>query len=840
VSLPNLFYFYRRRLRARLMQELFALIGIAVGVALLFAVQVSNTSLNASIVQLTNRFAGRAQLQLRDRDPHGFDAGLVRAVQRLDGVAAAAPLLEAQANVVGPHGARSVTLLAANPAFARLGGDLLSAFTAGRLAKLRAVVLPSPVARQLGVRFGDTVKVQVGGRSTPAPVGAIVDQGDVGPLADSPTMIASLAYGQELAGMPGRISRIYVIPRPGRLHDVEAGLSRIAAGRLDVRSADSDKRLFAQAATPNNQSTDLFAAISALVGFLFAFNAMLLLTRERRGLIAELRMSGFGAGAVVQVLVFDALVLGIVASLVGLVLGDALSRDVFRPAPGYLTVAFPVDTARVVRWQTVVLAIGSGILATVLATASPLTSMLSRRPLDATDDNARSDHRGHARRYRTLAAGLTCLAVTTIVLVAAPQVALLGMATLVASMLLTLPSALRGALSLADLARRRVRSIVPVVAIGELQSAGSRSVALAAIAAIAVFGSTAIEGAHRDLGGALDRDSHELNAGPDLWISAAGSANVLATSPFRSGVAREVARVPQVAAVSVYRGGFLNLGDRRVWVLGPPRMDPQPIPPSQVVDGDVALATARLRGHGWAVVSQVIAEQRHLHVGTSFTLGAPRPARFRVAAISTNLGWSPGSVIVNADDYAKAWASDDASALHVFLAHGVSPDRGARLVAAALGPDTGLTVETAWQRERRHRATSRQALQRLTQIALLVLIAAALAMAAAMGGMIWQRRRRLAELKLVGIDHRRLWRALLLESALLLGIGCTLGALYGIYGEQLLDRALNTVTGFPVDYSLSVLVALLSLALVTAVALGTAMLPGYLAARVPADAAFQD
>src|SRR5829696_2539556 len=72
---------YRRRLRARLGQELFAFTGIAVGVALLFAVQVSNSSLGSSISQLTNGLTGRAQLQVLARDPRGFPEPLVGFVQ---------------------------------------------------------------------------------------------------------------------------------------------------------------------------------------------------------------------------------------------------------------------------------------------------------------------------------------------------------------------------------------------------------------------------------------------------------------------------------------------------------------------------------------------------------------------------------------------------------------------------------------------------------------------------------------------------------------------------------------------------------------------------------------
>ncbi len=843
MSLPNLLYFYRRRLRVRLVQELLALAGIAVGVALLFSVQVANTSLNASIVQLTHRFAGAAQLQLDARDSHGLSETTVEEVRRLPGVRAAAPVLIVQANAIGRRGnARALTLFAADPGFARLGGDLLSAFTSGELAGIRAVVLPLAIAQDLDVRFGDTITLQLGSRSVPAPVGAIVGRHDVGPLADSPTLVTSLAFGQQLAGSGGRVSRVYVVPEPGRLAAVAAGLRRIAGNRLDVRPADADARVFAQAAGPNNQSTGLFAAISALVGFLFAFNTLLLLARERRGVIAELRMSGFGLAAILEVLVFDALVLGIVASLVGLALGDQLSRHVFQPSPGYLTLAFPVDTARVVHWQTVALALGSGVLAAVLATVSPLLGVFSQRAVDAVEDDAigRPEQEGLLHSWRLLVGGIGCLAITTLVLIAAPQAPFLGIATLIASMLLTLPAVLGAVLGIAYRVRRRARSAVPLIAIGELRSAGSRSVALAGIAAIAVFGSTAIEGAHRDLQRALNTDSRELDAGPDLWVSAAGESNVLATVPFRPDAATALRRLPEVAAVRIYRGGFLDLGTHRVWVLGPPRATPQPIPPSQLVQGDLVLARARIRGHGWAVVSQGLAAQRHLRVGSSFTLASPRPARFRVAAIGTNLGWSPGAVIVNAGDYRAAWGSSDASALHVVLAHGVSPAQGKVAVQRALGPRSALAVETTHEREGRQQAASRAGLARLTQIARLVLIAAALAMAAAMGGMIWQRRHRLADLKLVGIDHRRLWQALLLESALLLSIGCVLGAIYGLFGEQLLDRTLHIVTGFPVDNSIGVRVAAVSLAVVTGVATAVAMLPGYLAARVPADAAFQD
>jgi putative ABC transport system permease protein len=842
LSPRSLLWFYRRRIRARVVQELFAVVGIAVGVALLFAGQVSSTSLSASIAQLTHGLVGDAQLQLVARDPHGFDARAVDRVKGIPGVEAAAPVLQRQVSVTGPRGGQAVTLLAADERLVDLGGTLLRDWSGGQLAQIRALILPSAVARAIGVRFSRSVTVEVGGRAHRVPVGAVVGPEDVGPLAATPTAVVPLPFGQELTAMPGRVSRVFVQAAPGREAEVEAALHDVAGGQVDVRSAHSEGRLFAEAAMPNDQSTKLFAGISALIGFLFAFNAMLLGSRERRNLIAELRMSGYTFGAVTAVVVFDALVLGVVASAAGLAIGDQLSRHVFHPSPGYLSIAFPVGTARTVEAGTIVLAVGAGTLAAVLATLSPLVGAFRARSMDIVDDGLHDRGAGFRRHVGWLLAGcVVCIAITTVILVAAPERAQVGMATLVLGMLFLVPVALAGVLRLAYRFRRHFTSVEPAVAVGELLSAGNRSVGIAAIAAIAVFGSTAIEGAHRDLQRGLDPNARELNAVAPLWVTPTKVSDTLPTNPFdpRSAIDR-LERLPQVDGVDVYRGSFLDIGNRRVWVIAPPRSARDPIPPTQVVDGDLATATARLRQGGWFVTSEAVADALNVEVGESTTLASPQPTSFRLAAVTTNFGWSPGTLVVNADDYRHAWRTSDASALQVHLAAGVPAADGRRLLQQVLGPRSGLTAETAGQREARARATTRDGLARLTQIATLMLLAAALAMAAAMGGMIWQRRARLADLKLAGIGHRQLWRALIVESGLLLAVGCTIGAVFGIYGEQLLGRALNTVTGFPVAESLSATVALFSLLVVSLVAGAIAAIPGWFAAGVPADAAFRE
>jgi putative ABC transport system permease protein len=204
----------------------------------------------------------------------------------------------------------------------------------------------------------------------------------------------------------------------------------------------------------------------------------------------------------------------------------------------------------------------------------------------------------------------------------------------------------------------------------------------------------------------------------------------------------------------------------------------------------------------------------------------------RVAAVMTNLAWPPGAIVLNADDYADAWGSDALAGLHVDLGSGASPAMAADAIDRTLGPRLPLEVETRQQRTLRHYATARDALSRLNQISALVLASAVLAMAAAMGGMIWQRRPSVARLKVHGFSELELWKAMLLESSLLLGTACVVGGAFGLYGQVLLSRALEVVTGFPLIYSTAAVTALGILALVTSVAVTMLALPGWLAVRV--------
>ncbi len=843
----NALHLYRVRLRARFWQECFAIVGIAAGVALLFASQVANSSLQSSVSQLSRGIAGNATLQLLARDPHGFPAATLKRVRAIPGVQVAAPVLEAGAQASGPRGSSSVQLLGADTSLSALGGSLVRGTQLRPFGGIGAVVLPAPLAHTIGVtRFGQEALLKIDGRTAEAPLYSQLHASQIGALVNSSVAIVPLSFAQELTGLGARVSRILIQPAAGAQARVRSALTHLAAGRLNVEAIDYEERLFAKAAAASNQSTALFSAISALVGFLFAFNAVLLTVPQRRRLVVDLRRDGYTPRTVIAVLLLDAVVLGLIACALGLVLGEELSIHVLHSNPAFLSLAFAVGSERFVSWQSVAFAIAGGMGAAIVAVLTPLRDILSRDPLAALGlhQGEGEEQGGHKVSARTPARagvlGVVCLLAATAILLAAPDAAIPGMVLLVAALLLVLPFALGSTLALVGKLARLITGVVPHIATMELGSAGARAVAIAATGAIAIFGSVAIQGAHGDLLHGLENAAQDMNASAEVWVSPAGSYNLLNTTPFAPVDRSKLEHVAGVRAVRLYRSGLLDFGDRRVLVMAPPAQARPLLPATQLVRGNLRQAEERVRAGGWMVISEAIATEHHLHIGQALTLPTPIPRTLRIAALSTNIGWAPGAVVMNADDYARGWGTTDASAYGILLDPGVSPTQAVLGIRRALGPHSALAVQSAALHARRQSALSRQALARLTQIATLIPIVAVLAMAAAMGAMIWQRRPRLAKLKLEGLPRADLWHTILLESLLLLGVGCLTGAIFGLYGQQLADRALAQTINFPVVYSVTALTAIESLALMTGTALAILAVPGWFASSVPASLALQD
>ncbi len=854
MRLEALLYFYGRRLRTHPIQELLAGLGIAIGVALAFAVMVANGSIAGAATEIVRGVTGSADLQLSARDARGFDQRLLSEVRSLPGVQRAAPLLDQRAILLTPGGHKiAVDLASVDPSLAALSGRLAGNFVAGGLRLVRGILLPTATARALGIADPASqamvgplpvVAVYIRGRVFHTRVAAVLGRETIGPIANARIGILPLRRLQKLADLDGRITRILVQARKGHLESTRRALARIAdEHHLTLNPANEETHLLRQALGPSDQATGFFAAMSALLGFLLAFNAMLLTAPERRRTIAELRIQGFRPRQLVALLLFQALVLGIIASVAGLLAGSALSRGVFHQSSDYLAPAFTLGTGTVVGVTPIVLSLAGGIVACCLAAAPPLFDLRRGRAVDAVfhAGGLPGNALGPTTRHQLLIASVALVVVATVVIVLVPSATLPACAVLALATVCLIPTTFAGVVSLGEALAARVPQLnMLTVALLALRATTLRSLALAATGAVAVFGSVAIGGAREDLLRGISRYSSDYVHTADLWI--VNAEDNQATNDFRADdVAANVADIPGVADVRTYRGGFLDMAGRRVWLIARPADDEAMLPPSQLVHGELDDATARLRSGGWISVSEQIADERHVGVGDPLTLPTPTgPRTFRIAATTTNLGWPPGAVILNGADYERAWATSEPTALEVDVQHGESIAMVRASIEHALGPDRGLLVQTAKERVKGINASARQGLNRLGQISLLLLVAAVLAMAAAMGAAIWQRRTSLAALRIQSFTPRQLWRVLLLESAIVLGAGCFTGAVAGVYGQLGIDRYLRLVTGFPVAATPAGWQTVETFALVVAAALVAVAIPGWFATKVPPHLGLQE
>lgn len=837
IRLSGILYIYKARLEARtvLVQEGLAIVGIAVGVALLFASQVASTSLTRSVAQMSNQFVGSAQVQLRARGSEGVSERLLAQTRRLPGVQVALPVFERQMNLIGPGGERSVDLIGVDPRYVRASGPLLRRFSARQLASQQAIALPGPLAQEVGIGPLQPARLQIGARFAGTIVGATLGEAALGGLLHSPIAVAPIRYAQTLAGAKNRLSRIFVRYAPARATQARAALSRLAGeSHVNLLPSRFDSRLFGVAVAPETNSEALFSGISALVGFMFALNAMLITVPSRRALIEDVRPHGASRLDTLKILLFDAVVIGVLACVLGLALGDLLSAEVLHATPGYLSVAFPVGNNRIVTWQSVALAIAAGMAAAVAGVLWPLRELLAA-PLSRGERSRRHGIR-HALR---LLIGLVCVAVTLLTLLVWPRAAIIGNLALVIGLVSLLPLCFDALIFVFARIADALDGVAAALAATELQTPQTRvrSLAIAATAAVAVFGVVEFQGTQANLQRGLDSASRGVDAAANVWVMPTGKTSVQPTTPFAPVSTATLRSVPGVKAVGVFRGSFLDWADRRLWVLAPPASADLPIPASQVLAGSASLADARVRGGGWAAISQALAAEHHLHVGDAFTLPSPKPVRLRVAALLTNLGWPPGAVILSSQTYTQGWSQRDPTAYAIQTTSGTPPSLVRDALRHALAGVPGLAVQTSAQRNRLRFAVAAQGLSRLTEIRLLVLIAAILAVTGAIGAMIWQRRQLIAFIKCHGYQESVLWRWLLCESAVLLIAGCLTGAAFGLYGQLLLSHVLSAVTGFPIVFDIEGIAAATSFVIVTAATVAVLALPGYLAVRVAPDTA---
>lgn len=805
--LRTLLIFYRRHLRVQPLRELMAIVGVAAGVALLFAVQVAHRSITGSFEEITHGVAGRATLELAARSPEGFGQSVAEEVEHMPGVKATAPIMQQPVIVIGPKGRRALTLVGATEQVTALGGRLALQFQrAGEASQGGTLVLTEPTANAIGAKPGRVLAVQVGDRTEHLALDALVPSSKIGAVAESPVAAAPLPIVQSIAGLPGRLTRILIEPKPGHEATVHRALTQRFGATLNARPIDTEALLLGNAAGPEKQVTLLFSAISLVAGIILAYNALLLASDERRRFIVYLIETGTPDSMIVASLAFDAFILGLAGSLLGLLAGDIISLIAYHTVPGYIAAAFAIGGQRVIGTPTVLIALGGGMLAAFIAAALP--AIVALRGGVAAEPDAVGRTLSFARRLHFSAAavfvcGVLLICLSILASLQAPTTTVAALVGLAAGLVICLPMVLRYILELARIVSRRSSDPAARLATAELRGSPTRSVALLATGTVAAFLMVLIGGSVADVQRAASRGATDLLSSANIWIKPGGPENVYTTQPFTdTETRRRLQHLSVVSSVLPWRNAFLDLPRRRVWVLGVPPQTPAQIAPSQLVEGSLPTADKHLREGGWAAISEPIAREDHLRLGEHFTIPTPTgPAGLRLAATIANYGWLPGAIVMNGEDYARLWGSTAATQVAVTLRPGTPIERGKRAIEAALPAGSAFAVETANERRSEVSAVLGSTLSRLSDTTIVVLVATIASVIALMIAAVWQRRGRLESLIAIGMSFGQLTRLIFYETGTLLISGCLIGMAAGLTGQDLIDGWLHQTTGASVRFA---------------------------------------
>ncbi|KPF77958.1 hypothetical protein IP88_05040, partial [alpha proteobacterium AAP81b] len=378
--------------RAQPVRVAVAVLAIAVGVALGFAVHLVNTAALASFGNAVRTVSGRADLQIAARSPAGFGEALYPRVARVAGVAAVSPVVELAATVgqvrrPGQGGGAAtgrLTLVGIDPLRA-LGVTpglvgVPAAGGPGRAAgfDLESAFLSPAALRATGARVGGNIVVAAGGRSRRLRVA-----GRLAGAGERAVAVTDIATAQWRFGRLGRLTRLDVRLADGADRDaVAARLAALLPADAALASAAAEAERSDALSRAYRLNLGMLAMVALLTGGFLVFSAQSLAVARRRPQFALLRVLGLRQAALSRLVLGEGLVLGVLGAALGLALGHGVATGVVRLVGGDLGGGYFGGARPVLEFPPLAATVfaGVGIGVALLASLLPAREAARARP----------------------------------------------------------------------------------------------------------------------------------------------------------------------------------------------------------------------------------------------------------------------------------------------------------------------------------------------------------------------------------------------------------------------------------------------------------------------------
>lgn len=755
----------RRPLHTALM-----VLGVALGVAVVVAIDLASGAARRGFAASAEAVSGRATHQVRG-GPGGLPQEVYRRLRVEQGVRPSAPVVEGTVTALDlgrqPLQVLGVDPLAEGPFREHLGGGSLrdEAF-APFLTDPDAVLVGAAFAERHGLRPGSALRVQAGDRRVSLRVlGLVHAAGVAGRAALDGFLLMDVAGAQRLLRMTGTLSHVDLILEDGAVDRV----ARLLPSGARLVAADERAATTAELTAAFELNLKALSLLALVVGMFLVYNTVLFGVVQRRAVLGTLRALGATPAQLVRLIVLETLATAALGSLIGLGLGYGLGQSAVRLVTRTINDLYYVTTVATapLTLATAGKGVALGLLAACLAAIAPALEAARVEPVTALRPSSLEARARGLVPTLALCGLLLALGGAAVLAFAARSLlaSFAGLFAVVLGTALVAPAFTIVLMALVRPAASRLVGPIGRLAAGTVSRAISRTGVAAAALAVAVsvtIGVSVMIASFRS----TVADWLALTLPADVYVSAPAPGGVRHALPLSEDVPARIAAVPGVAAIETVRIVEVAspLGEVRLAVTDAARARDKAL--YKVSEGDPDAMWNRVV-EGAVLVSEPFAFRHRLpQRGGSLTLQTDRgPARFPVAGIYYDYATEQGTVLMAREVYERFWDDRARSSVAAYLEPGQDPTLVADAIRTALG---GRALRVA-----ENRALRREALRVFDRtfavtdaLRLLAVVVAVIGVWSALLALQVERTRELGTLVALGLLPRQLWGLTLLETGL--------------------------------------------------------------------------
>ena len=650
-----------------------ALVGVAIGVAVIVAVDLANASARKAFLLSMDTVTGEATHQVIG-GPTGVDEAVYVDLRIAHGIRDVAPIVAGE--VATPQARLSL-----------LGVDLFAEQTLRRftreadvatgaspddsgldlfrdvLTRPGAVTMSRATARSLGVAPGDTFEILANGRPFTATLIGVFGEEAAG--VDD-LLVSDIATAQEWLGSEGKLTRIDLRIEDGDETTLERLESLLPAG---VRVLDAAGRTRATAELSDGFMTNLAAMslLALLVGLFLIYNSVNFSVLQRRELLGGLRALGMTRRELFVLVMGESALVGIVASLLGLglglVLGEKLLGLVSQSINDFYFRVTATDVA--IGTGSIFKGLAAGIGASLVASAVPALEAVSFSPRLAMTRSTIENRAGAALRSSAVVGILTMLAAVIVLSVSGRSLVagLTAVFMLIFGFALCVPLAV-GAVSrgLAGPAGR-LGGVPSRIAVGGIAASLSRTgvaIVALAVAVSATIGVSVMVDSFR--GSVSDWLDQSLQA--DVFVRADRGA-------LDPELIADILAIDGIDAASTTRSARLETADSRVSLIVID-MAPGGYAGTELLDADPADVWPAWEGGNVVLVSEPYAYRNRVGPGDSVALATDNgEVGFAIAASYQSYDINASAMLMSRATYDRHYDDNGIDALGLYLADGL-------------------------------------------------------------------------------------------------------------------------------------------------------------------------